>query len=99
MATKPKRHSMAEALKEREEVRAFLDAGKSSSQSNEVKPQERTNRKNPERRIAVTLRLPEKIAHALIDASAERRKNREMAWSQQDIVAEALGDWLEKIRS
>lgn len=47
-----------------------------------------------EHRIVVTLRLPKEIAHALIDASAERWKNREQAWNQQDIVAEALADGL-----
>jgi len=48
-----------------------------------------------EKRIAVTLRLPARIAHALIDASADRRKKREQNWSQQEIVAEALDEWLE----
>lgn len=33
--------------------------------------------------------------HALIDASAERRKARDENWSQQDIVAEALEALLE----
>lgn len=99
MAAKPKRHSMAEALKEREEVRAFLVAGNLSGQTKEASPPVRTKRKTPERRIAVTLRLPEKIAHALIDASAERRKKRHNDWSQQDIVAEAVQLWLDQRRS
>lgn len=43
-----------------------------------------------EPRIAVTVRLPERLAHALIDASAERCKHLQKAWCQQDIVAEAL---------
>ena len=33
MGTKPKRHSMAEALKERKEVRAFLAEGRANLQS------------------------------------------------------------------
>ena len=95
MAEKNKRHSMTEALKDREEVRAFLEAGKNSSKE-KTAPKETANRlvEKPkleeQRRIAVTLRLPEEIAHALIDASAERRKNRKKNWSQQDIVEEAL---------
>jgi len=79
---------MTEALKGREDVIAFLEAGK---------PKPSTSKKPCEERIAVTVRLPKAIAHALIDASAERRKNREKAWSQQDIVAEVLGEWLKKI--
>ncbi len=50
--------------------------------------------KTHEERIAVTVRLPKEIAHALIDAFADRRKNREKVWSQQNIVGEALLDWL-----
>lgn len=34
------------------------------------------------------------MAHQLIDESARRRKRKQPAWSQQDIVAEALGKWL-----
>lgn len=86
---------MAEALKDREDVRAFLQAGESSSKVNKPSPEEvKRPAKKPQRRVAVTLRLPEELAHALIDVSAERRKNREKQWSQQDIVAEALAKYL-----
>ena len=94
MTEKPKRHSMTESLKRREDVRAFLEAGTQNRQNSDLKPEQKESHKTPERRIAVTLRLPEKIAHALIDASAERRKKRKKGWSQQDIVAEALASWL-----
>jgi hypothetical protein len=87
------RHSMAESLKKREDVRAFLEAGTANRQQSDPNLEPKEFHKTPERRIAVTLRLPEKIAHALIDASAERRKNRKRTWSQQDIVAEALEEW------
>lgn len=95
MAKKATRHSMSEALKDREGVRAFLEAGKASPKINkapqdEAQPSVKEPERETNRRIAVTLRLPEKIAHALIDASAERRKKRNRNWSQQDIVAEAL---------
>jgi hypothetical protein len=89
MAGKLKRHSMTESLKGREDVRAFLDAGKSSSR-NEDAPKARPMAEPAEKRIAVTLRLPERIAHALIDASANRRKKREGAWSQQRITEREL---------
>lgn len=99
MAVKNKRHSMVEALKEREDVRAFLQAGESSSKVNKPSPEEvkrpaKKPKQETQRRVAVTLRLPEQLAHALIDVSAERRKNREKQWSQQDIVAEALAKYL-----
>lgn len=98
MATNSKRFSMTEALKEREDVIAFLEAGKPKARNENPTSQPTPSSKPPEERIAVTVRLPKTIAHALIDASAERRKNREEAWSQQDIVAEALEKWIESHR-
>lgn len=94
MATKTKRFSMTEALKDRADVIAFLDAGKAKVRNENPTNQPTPSRQRPEERIAVTVRLPIDIAHALIDASAERRKNRKKAWSQQDIVAESLKVWL-----
>lgn len=94
MATKPKRHSMAEALKRRHDVRAFLDEGRPQPENRATPKSSKPATKRKEPRIAVTVRLPESLAHALIDASADRRKNRQKAWSQQDIVAEALEAWL-----
>lgn len=96
MATKPKRLSMTDALKGREDVIAFLEAGKPKARNENPTTYETPSRKPTEERIAVTVRLPKAIAHALIDASAQRRKNRQENWSQQDIVAEALGVWLKK---
>lgn len=93
MVGKLKRHSMTESLMGREDVLAFLDAGKPRSRNDDA-PKPRPKTEPAEKRIAVTLRLPERIAHALIDASAERRKSRQKAWSQQDIVAEALIAWM-----
>ena len=95
MATKTKRLSMTEALKGREDVIAFLEAGRPKAKNENPTSQPTPSSKPLEERIAVTVRLPKVIAHALIDASAERRKNREEAWSQQEIVAEALKSWLE----
>jgi hypothetical protein len=76
---------------------AFLREGDPGAKKSEKRHQPQTSKPSEsmaEERIAVTVRLPKELAHALIDASAERRKNREKAWSQQDIVAEALVDWL-----
>ena len=94
MAVRLKRHSMTDALRTREDVLAFLEEGRPVSQE-EGRVSKSARKTNPtEKRIAVTRRLPTRIAHALIDASAERRKNRESVWSQQDIVAEVLSEWL-----
>lgn len=87
---------MTESLKEREDVIDFLESGKPKARNENPANQPTPSRQPPEARIAVTVRLPKVIAHALIDASAERRKNKEEAWSQQDIVAEALRLWLER---
>ena len=90
MGEKKKPNSLAESLGNRSKVTAFLEAGTGKSALKRPKGSKKVDR------IAVTLRLPRCIAHALIDASAERRKNREKAWSQQDIAAEALAAWLER---
>ena len=89
---------MTETLNRREDVKAFLEAGTENRQNSDSNLEPKESQKTPERRIAVTLRLPGKIAHALIDASAERRKNRQKNWSQQDIVAEALEEWFSESR-
>jgi len=88
---------MTEALDRSGEVMAFLREGDPGAK----KPAKRHHPERPkpseslaEERIAVKVRLPKELAHALIDASAERRKNREKAWSEQDIVAESLKVWL-----
>ncbi len=49
-----------------------------------------------ERRVAVTIRLPQRLANGLIDASAQRRKERAKIRTQQDIVTEVLEAWLKR---
>lgn len=46
--------------------------------------------------VSMTFRLPADLPAQLIRASAERRVTRELPASQQDIVAEALQDWLRR---
>jgi hypothetical protein len=46
--------------------------------------------------VGVSTRLPEDIQRALMRASFERKMDREEPWTQQDIAAEAFGDWLKK---
>ena len=48
----------------------------------------------PDSTVSMTFRLPADLPSRLIQISAERKVRREAPFSQQDIVAEALRDWL-----
>jgi hypothetical protein len=43
-----------------------------------------------------TYRLPADLVKELIRVAVSRKLDRTAPWSQQDIVAEAIRDWLEK---
>ena len=45
-------------------------------------------------RIPQTYRLPQRLVEDLARAAMERKIKRRKPWSQQDIVAEAIGEWL-----
>lgn len=87
MGGKAKTNSLAVALGRKSEITEFLEAGT-------AKP--RPKQETPVERVQLTVRIPKDLAHALIDASAERRKSKVRPWSQQDIVAEALEKYLVK---
>ena len=44
--------------------------------------------------VSMTFRLPAKLAGQLDTVAAERKERRERPFNQQDIVAEALRQWL-----
>ena len=46
--------------------------------------------------VSQTYRLPADLVKELIKAAVSRKLDRTAPWSQQDIVAEAIQDWLEK---
>lgn len=48
----------------------------------------------PDSTVSMTFRLPADLPSRLIQVSAERKVRREAPFSQQDIVAEALREWL-----
>ena len=50
----------------------------------------------PDSTVSMTFRLPADLPGRLIQVSAERKVHREAPFSQQDIVAEALREWLAK---
>jgi hypothetical protein len=45
-------------------------------------------------RVPQTYRLPQRLVDDLARAAIERKIKRRKPWSQQDIVAEAIGEWL-----
>jgi hypothetical protein len=45
-------------------------------------------------RIPQTYRLPQRLVEDLARVAIERKIKRRKPWSQQDIVAEAIGEWL-----
>jgi hypothetical protein len=45
-------------------------------------------------RVPQTYRLPQRLVEELARAAMERKIKRRKPWSQQDIVAEAIGEWL-----
>ena len=46
--------------------------------------------------IPQTYRLPQRLVEDLARAAIERKIKRRKPWSQQDIVAEAIKEWLRK---
>lgn len=46
--------------------------------------------------VSMSVRVPPEIPEGLIRASAERKIKREKPWTQQEIIAEALLEWLKK---
>jgi hypothetical protein len=46
--------------------------------------------------VPMTVRVPAEITDGLIRASMERKLNKERVATQQEIVAEALSEWLKK---
>lgn len=46
--------------------------------------------------VSMTFRLPVEIPAALVKASADRKVRRERPYTQQEMVARALSEWLEK---
>lgn len=46
--------------------------------------------------VGLSFRVPAGIHHALMCASFDRKLAREEPWTQQEIAAEAIGNWLKK---
>jgi hypothetical protein len=46
--------------------------------------------------VGLSFRLPEHLHMALMQASFDRKMNRQKPWTQQEMVADALTGWLKK---
>lgn len=49
----------------------------------------------PEQLVTVTFRLPSKLVSSLLRSSADRKIRRVKPWTQQEIIASALQQWLD----
>lgn len=96
---KPQTHAPVLALAEKPreappEPRAPAPAGEAPPISKPKAPKE----KPPEvvGMVSVTCRVPARIPQELLKASSERKLKKLRPFTQQDIVTEALNEWLEK---
>jgi hypothetical protein len=46
--------------------------------------------------VSMSVRVPPEIPEGLIRASADRKIKKQKPWTQQEIIAEALSEWLQK---
>ena len=81
-------------IHKREEAEAFIDEGKPKPQQPE--PPKEAPPAEADTLITQTYRLPQRVVRRLLLASTERKLDRKKPWSQQDIVAEAIQEWLDK---
>ena len=58
------------------------------------KPRSASLGRSPRERVTLTVRLESDIVAALVRASAERKIRQETPYTQQDIISEALKQWL-----
>jgi hypothetical protein len=73
-------------------------APKPASQTDQP-PKPKAPKEKPEETVSLVsmnFRVPSSIPQALLKASSERKMKKIRPYTQQDIVAEALTDWLRK---
>jgi hypothetical protein len=75
---------------------AFIkgDAPPPTVASSSGKPRPTNPVRSPRERVTLTVRLESDIVAALVRASAERKIRQETPYTQQDIISEALKQWL-----
>jgi len=84
-------------IHKREEAKAFIEEGKPKPQvAAPDHPREDPTTAETETLVTQTYRLPPRVVRRLMLASTERKLDRKKPWSQQDIVAEAIQEWLDK---
>ncbi len=81
-------------------VEVATPAGQSKPKRSKVVPAAKASAKEvarpagPVGLTSVTFRLPPELATSLVRASADRKVKRERPHSQQEIAADAIGEWL-----
>jgi hypothetical protein len=88
------------------EVEAFVRGKEKSSQLSSIPERQHANKlasQHAEKREPVSVKVPKGIANALWDAMNQRKAARkkgtlaeDQVWEKQDIVTEALREWLQK---
>jgi uncharacterized protein (DUF4415 family) len=88
------RRNMTEALPP-EQV-AFIKGETPPAAASSIfdKPRPTSPGRSPRGRVTLTVRLESDIVAALVRASAERKIRQETPYTQQDIISEALRQWL-----
>ena len=61
-----------------------------------VAKKEREKPSTPEALVSVNFRLPANLPSALLKVSSERKLKKIRPYTQQDIIAEAITEWLKR---
>lgn len=72
------------------------EPGRRTTKSKAPSSKEPSTPERAETLVSMTFRLPAEIPAALVKASADRKVRRERPYTQQEMVARALSEWLEK---
>ena|SRR5713101_6186021 len=99
-------HKSLNALFDDPEVSAFVRGGKDNSNASDFSTSQHVGKltsQQVEKREPVSVKVPKRIADALWNAMNERTAARKRGtleegkvWEKQDIVAEALVNWLKE---
>ena len=88
------RRNMTDALPPEQVAFIKGEAPPTTVASTSDKPRPTSLGRSPRERVTLTVRLESDIVAALVRASAERKIRQETPYTQQDIISEALKQWL-----
>jgi hypothetical protein len=90
------RRNMTEALPPEQVAFIKGEAPPATVASTSDKPRLTSPGRSSRERVTLTVRLESDIVAALVRASAERKIRQETPYTQQDIISEALKQWLQE---